>query len=275
MWTHQWPKTSAGNPLRVVRTARQQGLTHIFVRTGTKRGGFDGGPVLRRLLPATRGRDIKVVAWDFPMLHDPLADARRLAAAARFSAGPGMPRVAAVAPDIETRAEGTALSTGAVVRYYRELRRLLPNDVAILATVPWPSEKRVGRYPYAVTAQFADAFIPMAYWYNRDPATVTRQSIRYLQRYGRPVMPAGQAYDPRIDAPGASYAVPNASDLRAFAEASKRAGARSVSFWAWQTATPDHWRGIGAAARTYRKRQPAAPPVKRRAATVGPFDRPH
>jgi hypothetical protein len=275
MWTNQWPKTSAGNPLRVVRTARLQGLTHIFVKTGTKRGGFDGGPVLAELLPATRGRDLKVIAWDFPMLKDPLADAARLAAAARFSAGPGMPRVAAVAPDVETRAEGTALSTGAVVRYYRELRRLLPKDVAILATVPWPSEKRVGKYPYAVTAQYADALIPMAYWYNRDPATVTRQSIRYLKRYGRPVMPAGQAYDPRIDAPGAAYAAPDASDLRAFAEASRRAGARAVSFWAWQTATRDHWAGIGAAARSYSEHQKQAQVAKVPRSGVGPFDRPY
>jgi hypothetical protein len=284
VWTNKWSKTSAGNPLRVVRTAKLQKVTHIFVKTGTLRGGFDGAPVLARILPATRGTNIKIVAWDFPMLRDPLGDAARLAAAARFSAGPGMPRVAAVAPDIETRAEGTRLTTGGIVVYYRELRRLLPPDVAILATVPWPSDRRVGRYPYAVTAQFADAFIPMAYWFNRSPVSVTEQSIRYLERFGRPVMPAGMAYDPALDG-GRGLADPTASDLATFASASRRSGAPAVSFWAWQTASADHWRGIHAAAIGFPE-QPEAfvPPMLSdpmidipvgNARSGGPFDRPY
>lgn len=248
MWTNHWTKTSGGDPRRVVRTALRQQVSHIFVKTGTLRGGFDGASVLAQLLPATRGTNVKIIAWDFPMLRDPLADAARLAAAANFRAGPGMPRVAAVAPDIETRAEGTNLTAAGIAVYYTELRRLLPPDVAILATVPWPSEKRIGRYPYATTAKFADAFIPMAYWYNRSPTTVTQQSIRYLERYGLPVMPAGQAYDPSMDSPRLRLAIPTASDLAIFASASRRAGAKAVSFWAWQTATPDHWRGIHTAA---------------------------
>ncbi|MEO6713085.1 MAG: hypothetical protein ABIM89_06615, partial [Mycobacteriales bacterium] len=216
---------------------------------------------------------------------DPLADAARLAAAAHYSAGPGMPRVAAVAPDIETRAEGTRLTVGAVVVYYRELRRLLPANVAILATVPWPSEKRVGKYPYAVTAQYADAFVPMAYWFNRSPAAVTQQSIRYLERFGRPVMPAGMAYDPDVDAPWMHLATPKAKDLTAFAAAARNAGATAISFWAWQTATPDHWQGIRAAARTFSADSvpgPAAPAdsplrvaIPLGVVSGGPFDRPY
>ncbi|MFN2626029.1 MAG: hypothetical protein ABR520_08100, partial [Mycobacteriales bacterium] len=169
MWTHLWKRTEGGRASAVVRRAQATGLTHIYVRTGTARGGFDGAPVLRRLLPATRGTGVRVIAWDFPTLRNPVADARRLAAAANYVApGVGTPRVAAVAPDIETRAEGTHLSRVAVAQYYVALRRALPRDVAILATVPWPSEKRINRYPYATTARFADAFVPMAYWINRD-----------------------------------------------------------------------------------------------------------
>ncbi len=248
MWTHQWDKTEGGDASAIVRRATRTGLSHIFIRTGTRKGGFDGGPMLAELLPATRGTGLKVIAWDFPILTDPKADARRLARAAHFVApGAGTPRVAAVAPDIETGAEGTRLTGHAVRIYYRELRRLLPADIAILATVPWPSEKRVGRYPYAETALYADAFIPMAYWINRDPQTVTRQSMRFLRRYGKPIMPAGQAYDPRIDRPELNLRAPSAKAIAHFIRAAKDLGAPAVSLWVWQTADDNHWTAIGRA----------------------------
>jgi len=248
MWTYLWDKTEGGSARAVVRRATGAGLSHIFVRTGTRKGGFDGGPVLDQLLPATRGTNLKVIAWDFPILANPKADALRLARAARHVApGAGTPRVAAVAPDVETGAEGTRLTGHAVRIYYRELRRLLPDDIAILATVPWPSEKRIGRYPYAESALYADAFIPMAYWINRDPQTVTRQSMRFLRRFGKPIMPAGQAYDPRIDRPELNLRAPSAKAVAHFIRAAKDLGAPAVSLWVWQTADSNHWTAIGRA----------------------------
>lgn len=64
-------------------------------------------------LPATEGTGLKVVAWDFPTLVDPVAGEHRLAKAARYRCT-GCPRVAAVAPDVETAAEGTRI--GVVAR---------------------------------------------------------------------------------------------------------------------------------------------------------------
>ncbi|HVE63893.1 MAG TPA: hypothetical protein VNB94_08850 [Mycobacteriales bacterium] len=263
MWTHQWDKTEGGDADAIVRRATRTGLSHLFVRTGTRKGGFDGGPILDELLPATRGTGIKVIAWDFPYLVNPEADARRLARAARYvPPGEGTPRVAAVAPDIETGAEGTRLSGAAVRIYYRELRRLLPDHIAILATVPWPSEKRVGRYPYAESALYADAFIPMAYWINRDPQTVTRQSMLFLRRFGKPIMPAGQAYDPRIDRPELKLRSPSAKAIAHFIRAAKDLGAPSVSLWVWQTADDNHWTAIGRARHLFKPVRPGVVKIK-------------
>jgi hypothetical protein len=242
MWLYQWPQTEGGKASHIVTRAKQVGLTHIFVRTGTLKGGFDGGPALRKLLPATRGKHLKVVAWDFPKLNNPEADARRLAAAATFSVpGKKNPHVAAVAPDIETASEGTNLTGARVSLYYRTLRKLLPRHIAILATVPWPSEHRVGKYPYDVTARYVDAFVPMAYWINRDPATVARQSVKFFKRYKKPVLPVGQAYDPDIDRPGIGLSTPSAGQILAFARAAKAAGAQSASLWVWQTTNREQW----------------------------------
>ncbi|MDQ1712123.1 MAG: hypothetical protein QOE45_1573 [Frankiaceae bacterium] len=250
MWTYQWDKTEGGNAARIVSRAREVGLTHLYVRTGTRKGGFDGGPALRRLLPATRGTGIRVIAWDFPQLADPAADARRLAAAASFTV-PGAPRVAAVAPDIETGAEGTRLTDVRVAIYLSTLRRLLPKEVSIIGVIPWPSEKRAGKYPYGQVAKYSDALAPMAYWVNRDPATVVTQTMYRLRQFRKPILPIGQAYDPRIDVPNLPWGAPSRGQVAAFLGTARKLGAPAASLWVWQFADLDHWRALQAAKALY------------------------
>lgn len=243
MWTYQWGETEGGNARRIVARAKATGLTHLYVRTGTRKGGFDGGPMLRELLPATQGTGIRVIAWDFPQLKNPVADARRLAAAARFRV-PGAPRVAAVAPDIETGSEGTILSNGRVDTYMKTLRRLLPDDVSIIGVTPWPSEKRLGRYPFGGVAKYSDALAPMAYWVNRDPATVARQTMQRFKKYGKPIIPIGQAYDPRIDVPGLKWGPPSQAQVTAFLKTADKHGAPGASLWVWQFASKGQWQAL-------------------------------
>lgn len=240
MWLHEWEQSEGGSAGAVVDRAKATGLTHLFVQTGSTKKGWIGDEVLSELLPATAGTGLSVIAWDFPKLIDPEDDARRLARAV-LSTPPGAPRVAAVAPDVETASEGTHVTPHAVLGYYRELRRQLPPDVAVLAAVPWPSEKRTSSYPYAETAAHSDAFIPMAYWYNRAPGVVTETSMRWLAQFGLPVMPVGQGYDGRLDAP---YLPPDpdpAASVQAFVDAARAGGAASISLWSWQTTGGPQW----------------------------------
>jgi hypothetical protein len=243
MWIHEWPKTMNGNARKIVQRAKAYGITTIYLRTGTKKGGFDSAHILRVLLPMTRGTNIKIVAWDFPTLSHPRMDARRLAAAARYRApGRGSPQVAAVAPDIETGAEGTHSTQAAVSLYLRTLRQLLP-QTPILTTVPWPSEQRIGRFPYGTVAAHSNAIMPMAYWYNRSAAGVTSFSIRWLRRYGKPVLPVGQGFDSQVDA---AY-LPHShqwTEVSAFFKAAIQEHVTALSLWDWQTAGPQQWLAI-------------------------------
>ncbi len=257
MWLHDWRRSEQGHADAVVARAQQAGLTHLYVQTGSSKKGWIGQEVLSQLMPAVTGTDLKVIAWDFPKLDDPEADARRMARAAWWNR-PGAEMVSAVAPDVETGAEGTDLRGDNVRRYYAELRRVLPARIAILATVPWPSEKRTRKYPYAATAPFADAFVPMAYWYNRSPSTVTATSMQYLKRFGKPVMPVGQGYDGRLDAP---YLAPDPApdkSVARFIYVAREHGAQSLSLWSWQTTGPLQWRELVEAAGTV---GPQAPPT--------------
>ena len=243
MWIHDWDRSQHGSARAVVARAKAVGLSTLYVQTGSSKKGWIGAPTLNQLLPATKGTTIRVIAWDFPTLQHPVADAQRMARAATFHCG-ACPRVAAVAPDIETAAEGTRISETAVATYYTTLRRLLPAAVPILATVPWPSEKRVHRYPYARTARLADALVPMAYWYNRDPAQVTATSMAYLARFGKPVMPVGQGYDGRLDAPYLAADPDPGGSVKAFLTTAKRRGATHVSLWSWQTTGAQQWAAL-------------------------------
>ncbi|TAL16501.1 MAG: hypothetical protein EPN99_12545 [Frankiales bacterium] len=259
MWLHEWDRTEGGSAGKVIARSQQVGLSHLFVQTGSSKKGWIGQEVLSELMPATKGTDIKVIAWDFPTLIDPEADARRLARAAWWNQK-GAPMVAAVAPDVETSAEGTRLSTDRVKRYYAELRKRLPARTAILATVPWPSEKRTGWYPYTATATYSDAFIPMAYWYNRSPSVVTKTSMQWLKRYGLPVMPVGQGYDGRLDAPYLKADPAPDKSVARFVYVSREQGAQSLSLWSWQTTGRLQWGELAKAAGKVGPR-PAAEPV--------------
>jgi len=251
MWIYEWRRTNHGDPRSIVRQARRTGLSTLYLRTGSSWDGFTGAAHIRRLLAASRGTGVRVVAWDFPRLRHPEHDAHRLARAARVRTASGQ-RVAAVAPDIETPAEGTFNANWRVRAYLRALRQYLPANVSILTAVPWPSRYRIGDYPYGVVAAHSDVLVPMAYWYNNRPTDVTARSISYLRRYHRPVQPVGQGYDGKLDVPSLRH-----NNLRrqvpAFFRAAHRHGARAVSLWSWQAAPPSAWHALKHAHRMFHR----------------------
>ena len=246
MWIYQWHRTSGGRAATIVRRAKWAGLSSLYLRTGSSWDGFTGGSNLRSLLRATHDTTISVVAWDFPRLRRPGVDAMRLARAAWVGRGSKGPHVAAVAPDIETPAEGTFNAAWRVRVYLRVLRHHLPKGVTILSTVPWPSSSRTGDYPYGTVAARSDVLVPMAYWYNNSPGYVTYRSIRYFRQFHKPVAPVGQGYDGRLDVPSLPH-----NDLSrqvpVFFRTAAHAGARAVSIWSWQSAKSATWNALARA----------------------------
>jgi hypothetical protein len=249
MWLYEWRRSNHGNAKSIVRRARHTGLSTLYLRTGSSWDGFAGGGHLRRLLAATRGTNVHIVAWDFPRLRSPQHDAHRLARAARIRTAAGL-HVAAVAPDIETPSEGTFNAAWRVRSYLRALRHQLPPGVSILTAVPWPSRYRIGDYPYGAVAALSDVLVPMAYWYNNRPTDVTARSIGYLRRFHRPVQPVGQGYDGRLDVPGLRHNNLSRQVPMFFWTAHKH-GARAASLWSWQAAPPVAWHALGRASRLF------------------------
>lgn len=216
----------------VVARAEAAGLRNVWVRTGG-RTGYYGDRVLPELVPAAHAAGLTVIAWDFPYLSDPVADARRAAQA--FADGAD-----AFAPDVETSAEGT-FATDRRVRLYLSLVRRAAGNRPVAATVPRPTPKRLASFPYAAFAPYADLFVPMVYWSCNEPGRLVVQS---LQRLGTllPVAPVGQAYD--MGEEGGRRGLPTREETLRFLDVAKRGGAVGASLWTFEQTGPEQWAAL-------------------------------
>jgi hypothetical protein len=246
MWIWMEDRADGGDPEAIVARAKATGLTHLYVRTGTLKGGFVGGPFLDRLLPIAHANDIRVYGWDFPYLDRPGDDVNRALAAINHTTPDGH-RIDGFSADIESTHEGTNNDLEYVNAYCSWLRQNVGDDYPLIATVPNPTPaKQKAGYPYATIVPYFDAVAPMVYWMKRDPASDVANAVSFLSQFGKPVMPIGQAYDggPEGGPPG----VPPRESIIRFLQFADGAGGAGVSFWSYQHATPDVWDAVRDAA---------------------------
>lgn len=234
IWVTNWQKDDV-DVQALVAKAKAAGLTSIWVRSGGSRQGYYGGRVLPALVPAAHRAGLKVVAWDFPFLSDPVADAVR----AKKALATG---IDAFAPDVETSAEGTYASSRRVTLYL-SLVRSYAGSRPVAATVPRPTPKRLKSFPYAAFSPYADVFVPMVYWSCNEPGLLVQQS---LQRLGKwlPVAPVGQAYDMRTD--GGRAGLPSRAETWRFLDTARRGGAVGASLWTIETIGHAQWSALTA-----------------------------
>ncbi len=244
MWLYVPEEIEGGSVDALVARARQVGLTHVYVRTGSSRGGFYAQPYMDELLPKAHAAGIRVYGWDFPYLDDVDADVARALAAITHTT-PGGERLDGFAADIETASEGTNLSAEGAAAYGQRLRSAVGPAYPMVAVVPRPSANMQGRYPYAAVIPPFDAVAPMTYWLNRQPDTDVINDIGFLASFGKPVLPIGQAYDggPEGGRPGP----PPSEEIQRFLGAAHQVGAAGVSLWSWQHASQAIWDTLQAA----------------------------
>jgi len=241
MWMWQPNKSDGGDVDAIIRRAKEVGLTHIYVRTGSSWDGFYAAGWLDQILPKAHAAGIRVYGWDFPRLIDPAADVERALAAINHRT-PGGHRIDGFAADIETPSEGTRISAGAATAYGDALRAGAGEGYPLIACVPRPSPWTKSFFPYAEVVARFDAVAPMVYWLNRQPGPDVRGAIHDLRPLGKPVFPVGQAYDGAPE--GGRRGVPPREELQTFMQVAQAEGAQGVSFWSWQAADQQAWDAI-------------------------------
>ena len=238
MWMWQPEKSDGGDVKTMIARAKDVGLSHIYVRTGSSWDGFYAGPFLDQILPAAHAAGIRIYGWDFPNLADPAADGARAVAAITYTT-PTKQRLDGFAADIETQSEGTNISVETAVAYGGGLRDAVGSGYPLIACVPRPSSYNKKFYPFwDVVARF-DAIAPMVYWLNREPDSDAAGALADLKPLGKPVFPIGQAFDGGPE--GGRAGLPTTDELRRFMWASSFYGGQGVSFWSWQASDQRVW----------------------------------
>ena len=240
MWVTTWPDSHI-DVRAIVSRADTAGVRQFWVRTGGTKQGWYGVPVLTQLLPAAHAAGIAVIAWDFPTLSDPVADAARAHAALAGSfAGE---RVDGFSTDIETTSE-RVYDTTRRVQLYLSLVRSYAGSRPVVATVPRPTPHRLSTYPYSAQAPYVDVFAPMVYWSCEEPGALVRESLSPLKKYHRPLAVIGQSYD--MGPEGGRHGLPSGPEIWRFLDTSKRAGAIGASLYTYDQTGPVQWRALGA-----------------------------
>lgn len=239
MWIYEFDKVARGNVRRLVRDAKVRGLTHIYVRAGSSVAGLSGFRDIAKILPVAHAAGLKVIAWYFPYLRAPAADARAMRWVANHQVNGH--RVDGLAADVETSSEGVTLTRYRARLFARILRAETPGKFLVLVP-PRANPYTRSFYPFDALVPYFDAIAPMIYWGRQAPDKLVAQSLNYFRRFGKPVAPIGQAYD--MGPEGGPKGHPRGNALVRFMNESETRGAVGVSFWSWQHTPTPLWRAI-------------------------------
>ena len=237
MWLTTWPDTRV-NAAAVVAKAKAAGLTQLWLRSGGSPLGWYGHTVLDALLPAAHLAGLRVVAWDFPTLSDPMRDARR--AERTLLTSYGGQHIDAFSADIETIYEGTFNAPRRVQVYLSRVQHAA-GTIPVIATVLRPTPYMLQTYPYRAEAPYVDAFAPMVYWSCTEPGVAAAESIRPLAKL-RPVHLIGQSYN--MGPEGGRHGLPTGREIWRFLDVAKRAGAVGASLYDYSETRGPQWRAL-------------------------------
>ena len=224
----------------VVLHAVRGHLTSIWIRTGSTHDGLYGQKELSILLPLAHAHKIKVIAWDFPTLSDPAADARRMVATLNLVTN-GQ-QVDGVSPDVETKSEGVFLTGKRVAAYFSRVA-VAAGSRPVIATVLRPTDYWwSGNYPYRSEAPYVDVFAPMVYWSCQEPGAAVAQAVDRLETLRKPVNVIGQAYD---EGEYGRRGLPSPKEIWRFLDVSKRHGAAGASLYLYESMRGPLWQALG------------------------------
>lgn len=187
LWVNMWHYPSE-NLDEYCTNLKNHGITNLFVQTSrSNTDAIVNREGLGRIIEVCHRHGIRVIAWSFAELVNPIADADKMVVAANFTTAAG-DRLDGIAPNLEKN-----LLTAKVEQYSKHLRDKLGPNYPMMAVVYSPLNKapEVGRIPWKVLANYYDVIAPMAYWNSKwqsfksyDYTVATVQKVRQLT--GRP-----------------------------------------------------------------------------------------
>jgi hypothetical protein len=232
IWANVW-NYPQGDVDAYCSKLRTHGIRNFFIQTTRTTMPAVAHPEdLGKLIDACHRHKIRVIGWAYLELTDPVGEADKMIAAARFQSPHGE-TLDAIAPDLEKN-----LTEAKVGQFSERLRHTLGPSYPMMACVYSPLNRyqEVAHIPWKLLTQYYDVIGPMSYWNSKyqkhlDPYDYTMATVRTIRQLaGRP--------DIEIhvigDAMGSS-----GEALHQFMKACKRSEATSASIYPNQKPTDE------------------------------------
>lgn len=231
VWANIW-NYPQGNLDSYCANLRSYGVRNLFVQTTRVNMPALAHPdELGQLIDACHRYNIRVIGWAYLELAEPLADAQKMLAAARY-VSPHGEMLDAVAPDLEKN-----LIEARVEKFSAHLRDELGPRYPLVAVVysPLNHYHEVSDIPWKTLAAYYDVIAPMAYWkgktQKRDSYDYTLETVRTVRALcGRP--------DIEIHVIGDAMGT-SGSEIAEFLRACRKSEATSASIYPNQRPTAE------------------------------------
>jgi hypothetical protein len=187
VWANVWNYPS-GDLDSYCSNLRAHGVRNLFIQTTrSNMPAIAHAPELGGLVDACHKHKIRVIGWAYLELNDPIGDAEKMLAAARFQSPTGE-RLDAIAPDLEKN-----LTQSRVEQFSKHLRQALGPNYPLIAVLysPLNHYKEVSSIPWTTIAQYYDVVAPMNYWNSKkqklNAYDYTLATVRVIRELcGRP-----------------------------------------------------------------------------------------
>ena len=224
MWIWYISRSDGGTLSSIVATARKYGVSTLIIKSS------DGPTMWSQFNPSVvselHAAGLHVCAWQYVYGNHPLGEAQVAAEAVHDGAD-------CLVIDAESEYEGKYI---AAQSYITQLRKLIGQSYPV-ALAGFPYVDYHPGFPYSVFlgpggAQYNS---PQMYW--EDIGTSVNAVYAHTYAYNR-------VYERSIDPLGQVYQNPPLGQLIRFRQLSRTYGAAGVSWWNWQQATTNGWKGI-------------------------------
>ncbi|HEY9711847.1 MAG TPA: hypothetical protein V6C72_00155 [Chroococcales cyanobacterium] len=188
VWVNMWNYPQVSDLEAYCLKLHNNGIRNLFIQTSRSNTEAITHPAeLGAIIEACHRYRIHVIAWSFAELANPVGDADKLVAAARFRSPNGQ-QLDSIAANLEKD-----LNKAKVETYSQRLRSELGPKYPMVAVVysPLNLAPQVALIPWKTLDHYYDVIAPMNYWNSKykklDPYDYTRSTIKRVRELvGRP-----------------------------------------------------------------------------------------
>ena len=187
IWVNMWNYPEGDLDL-YCRDLTEHGIRNIFLQTSRSNTPAVVNPAgMGQIIEAAHRHGVRVIAWSFAELQNPVADADKMVEACAYTSPRGQ-HVDGASPNLEKNLEPQRLES-----YAKRVREKLGPNYPLIAVVYSPLNKcfEVKRISWPLLAQYFDVIAPMIYWNSKyekiEPYSYTVKSIQKIRELsGKP-----------------------------------------------------------------------------------------